>query len=179
MYKMLFFLTLVTLSACKPSVNADEAELANLPIQDVIFKTADKVQVVAYQQATRDVYNYNIPLVTKGKYIENTYLQRVTLTAAQIDSLYNIIYHSYDLMSDTDVVDCYNPHHAILFSAKDSVIACYEICFDCLGTRQQPNMNKGRIGYKTYCKLYRFFNYELHLDMKKQEPYRSEEQLCH
>lgn len=170
-------MALVGLIGCKQATT-NKADLANLPIQDAVFTTADKIQVVAYEQAKRDVYNYNIPLITKGKYVEQGYLENIILNAEQRDSLYNIIYHSYDSMPDTVVVDCYNPHHAILFSIKDSVIACYEICFDCLSTRQQPNLNKGRIGYETYCKLYSFFNNELKLDMKKREPYRTEASLC-
>lgn len=121
------------------------------------FSTSDKVELVSYE-CRKDSYS-NDNLISGDKFTVDNIKQRVTLDRSKRDSVYSILYNfrPSPVGQDTLQADCYNPRHSIVFYEKSKAVAFFEICFECGGTRQSPNVDFGQFCPEKMCILQNFF----------------------
>jgi len=123
------------------------------------FDKSDKIELVSYED--RKDNHSNDDLIKDGKFVVPNILERKTLGRIQKDSLFAIFFNHKKMIKNSDEVraDCYDPHHSILFYEKGQLIAFYQICFMCGGTKQTKGIDFGEFCNEKLCMLQKFFKW--------------------
>lgn len=104
------------------------------------LKKYDNIRLVSYN-THRDVYSSNYELkiahdtvpIPDIKFIDN-----IVLDKHYSEKIVDI------LLSEENqcvLADCYNPRHLLLFYRQDKIVAFYEFCAECGGSRQSKNIS--------------------------------------
>ncbi len=119
----------------QPPVVIKEPLVAPIVIDSTLpFHTAAKVEVIAFPNRNDwdRTHKYDT-LVKDGKLHFNTKMikQRITLTIAQQQEAYDLLYNQ-DHCESSSFSMCYSPRHAFIFyDAKGTATTYMEVCFQC------------------------------------------------
>jgi hypothetical protein len=121
------------------------------------FNKSHTIELVSYE--TR-IHNYlNDQLIEAGAFVVPGIKQRIILSKEETNKLFDILYDSDQIggHSVQSLADCYSPRHSIVFYDSGRAIAFLEVCFECEGTRQTPNVDFGKFTEEKWCTLQKFF----------------------
>jgi hypothetical protein len=136
-----FILLFITLIGCDGGRDGGHSDMGckfekTKKTKDTTFPFNEADKIVVYSYEPRESAQTHDTLIVNGKFMVKGIQEKIVLNAAQIDSLFSILYNHKITYYDRDGYahgQCgyYNPHHAIVFFNKGKAIAYLEICFEC------------------------------------------------
>jgi hypothetical protein len=125
------------------------------------FNEAAEIEIVSYPM--RDAYSRKgenkSELIRDSVFTVEGIEDRIKLSPAQIDTLFNILYNykAKRYGNARSAADCYNPRHSIIFYKNNKAFAFLEVCLECQGTRQTNGTDFGDFCDTKMCILQKFF----------------------
>lgn len=126
------------------------------------FDVADEIQVVSYPKSRESAEKYDEMatwqiLLEDGKFQARGIQETITLPKEKWQTLFSILYDYIPQGKTSEIIECYQPKHAILFLQQKKVLAYIEISLGCNDVRVSKNVSFGAFCNEKMCKIQNLF----------------------